>query len=67
VAPAPIRAYRTEEMLEGKEITQELVEICFKEVSKEVSPISDIRASAEYRREMASVLLKRLIQKIVSM
>ena len=64
VAPTPIRAYGTEEMLEGKEITQERVEICSKEVSKEVSPISDIRASAEYRREMTSVLLRRLIQQI---
>ena len=67
VAPTPIRAYRTEEILTEKKITPELIEICSKEVSKEVSPISDIRARAEYRKSMASVLLKRLIQKIVSM
>ncbi len=66
VAPAPIRAYQIEETLAGREITPELIEICSKEVSKEVSPITDIRASAEYRREMSSVLLKRLIQQVTS-
>jgi CO/xanthine dehydrogenase FAD-binding subunit len=66
VAPTPIRAYRTEEMLEGKEITGKLVDGCCNVVAKEIRPISDIRASAEYRREMASVLLKRLIQQITS-
>jgi len=63
VAPTPIRAYRTEEMLVGKEITSELIEACSNEIAKEVQPMTDIRGSAEYRREMASVLLKRLIRK----
>ncbi len=67
VAPTPIRAYRIEEMPAGREITKGLIENCSIEVMKEISPITDIRASAEYRREMTSVLLKRLIQKIVSM
>jgi carbon-monoxide dehydrogenase medium subunit len=66
VAPKPIRAYRTEEMLMGKEITSELIEACGHEVADEVRPITDIRASAEYRREMASVGLRRLIQEIAS-
>jgi carbon-monoxide dehydrogenase medium subunit len=65
VAPTPIRAYRTEEMLMGKEITVELIKTCCNEVAKEVRPISDIRASAEYRREMTSVILGRLIRKII--
>jgi carbon-monoxide dehydrogenase medium subunit len=66
VAPKPIRAYGTEEMLKGREVTKELILSCGNEVAKEISPISDIRASAEYRREMTSVLLRRVIQQITS-
>jgi carbon-monoxide dehydrogenase medium subunit len=61
VAPTPMRAHRTEELLEGKEITGRLVNECCNEIAKEIRPISDIRASAEYRREMTSVLLRRLL------
>jgi len=66
VAPTPIRAYQTEGILVGKKITTELIKTCANEVAKEISPITDIRASAEYRREMASVLLRRLIQQVTS-
>jgi CO/xanthine dehydrogenase FAD-binding subunit len=66
VAPTPIRAYRTEKILADKKVSKELVDACCDEVVKEVSPITDIRASAEYRREMASVLLKRVIRQVTS-
>ena len=62
VAPRPIRAYGIEEMLVGKAITEELVEACCERVQKEISPITDIRATAEYRRSMASVLLRRMME-----
>ncbi len=64
VASTPIRAYKTEEILTGKEVTAELIKVCSKKVIDEISPITDIRASKEYRTEMASVLLRRLIQGI---
>lgn len=64
VAPTPIRAYRTEEMLENKEIDERLLETCCETIAKEIHPISDIRASAGYRREATSVLLKRLIRQV---
>jgi carbon-monoxide dehydrogenase medium subunit len=66
VAPTPIRAYHTEEILTGKELTTELIKECSKKVLDEISPITDIRASREYRSEMVSVLLGRLIQQIIS-
>ncbi len=62
VAPTPLRAYRTEERLTGKAIHSDVVEACGDEIQKEIKPITDIRASAEYRREMISVILKRLIR-----
>jgi CO/xanthine dehydrogenase FAD-binding subunit len=66
VAPTPVRGYRTEEKLMGRDVTKELIEACCDEIKKEIRPITDIRASAEYRREMASVLLRRLIQQVTS-
>jgi carbon-monoxide dehydrogenase medium subunit len=59
VAPTPIRAYRVEEKLEGRELDQAIIEECSAVVKEEISPIDDIRASAEYRRLVTSVLLKR--------
>jgi carbon-monoxide dehydrogenase medium subunit len=64
VAPKPIRAYRIEEMLENKELTERLLRACCETIGKEISPISDIRASKEYRTEMASVLLKRVMKQV---
>ena len=62
VAPTPIRAYQTEAILIGEKVTTELINICSKKVLDEISPITDIRASAEYRREMTSTLFRRLGQ-----
>ena len=62
VAPKPMRAYETEELFINQEITKELIESCCGRVKKEVSPITDIRASAEYRQEMCSVLLRKVLR-----
>ena len=61
VAPKPIRAYLVEKMLEGKEVDREVLEACSAAIREEISPISDIRASAEYRRLVVPVLLKRAV------
>jgi carbon-monoxide dehydrogenase medium subunit len=62
VAPKPIRASRVEGVLEGKEIDGGVIDECAALVKKEISPISDIRASADYRALATSVLLRRAIQ-----
>jgi carbon-monoxide dehydrogenase medium subunit len=64
VAPKPIRAYGIEAILTNNKITRELVEACCERVEKEISPISDIRATAEYRSLVSSVLLRRILQQI---
>ena len=65
VAPKPIRANRVEDLLVGKEIDPGVIDRCAALVKEEISPISDIRASAEYRTMAASVLLKRAIQQVL--
>jgi len=62
VAPKPVRAYRAEKILEGKELDETLIEQCAAIVKEDISPISDIRASAEYRKLVASTLLKRTLR-----
>jgi carbon-monoxide dehydrogenase medium subunit len=61
VAPTPIRAQRAEEFLRGKKANPEIIDKGAEIAAGEVSPISDVRASAEYRKDMAYVLSKRAL------
>lgn len=65
VAPTIIRAFHVESKLEGGEINEKIIQECAEIVKEEISPISDIRASAEYRRLASSVILKRAIQQVL--
>jgi CO/xanthine dehydrogenase FAD-binding subunit len=64
VAPTPVRAVKGEEVLKGKKLQVGLIEKAAKISSEEAQPISDVRASAEYRREMVRVLTQRALQKV---
>jgi carbon-monoxide dehydrogenase medium subunit len=59
VAPTPIRSARIEGGLRGKQLTESLVVEAVSMVRDEISPITDMRASAEYRIRMTEVMLKR--------
>ena len=61
VASTPVRAFKTEELLKGKIIDESLLEETAKSALAEVSPISDIRSSKEYREEIIKVLVRRAI------
>jgi CO/xanthine dehydrogenase FAD-binding subunit len=62
VAPVPLRLRETEKALEGREITPDLLEEVKELAQKEVSPITDVRTTAEYRRIMSGVLVKRAVE-----
>ena len=64
VASIPVRAFKTEELLKGKIIDESLLEETAKSALAEVSPISDIRSSKEYREEIIKVLVKRAILQV---
>jgi carbon-monoxide dehydrogenase medium subunit len=49
-----------ERVLLGKEIHQKLLEEAGRAAAEESSPISDIYASEEYRRELVKVLVKEV-------
>ena len=61
VAPTPLRASEAEESLVGKEINEDSATAAGEIASREASPITDIRATKEYRTEMIRVLTKRAI------
>ena len=62
VAPMAIRAGATEENLRGRTLDAEAVAEAAEGVMREVSPITDVRASAAYRREMCRVLTRRALE-----
>lgn len=59
VAPTPFRSSRIEETLNGKELTDELIAEVRAMVPDEISPITDMRATAEYRTHVTAVALDR--------
>ena len=66
IAPIPLRLIKVEEFLKNKKINNDLIEEAVKKVREEVNPISDIRASAEYRRYISGILFKRAFNKLTN-
>ena len=62
VAPTPIRATDAEAIINGNALTAALLEQAGSAASAQSSPISDLRCSAEYRREIVGVLTRRTLQ-----
>ena len=62
VAPVPIRAPQTEAVLEGAAPTEATADRAASALAGEISPIDDVRSSADYRRAVAARVLHRLIR-----
>ena len=60
VASTPIRAKQAEEILKGKEVTEALIAEAAEVAKTEINPVSGIEGSADYKRELAGTLLKRV-------
>lgn len=65
VAPRPLRLRGVEALLEGQEPTPARLAEARALASEEVSPISDIRAGADYRRTVTGVLVERTLRELV--
>jgi len=63
-AVTPVLLKGTDELYKESKNTDELADRVAELAQKSISPIDDVRSSAEYRRDMASVYIKRLIRKI---
>lgn len=66
VAPTVIRACETEEYLIGNELNDNIICSAAEMAKNEARPIDDLRSTAEYRREMVAVLLRRVLNQVAS-
>ena len=66
VAPTPIRARKAENLLRGRALNEKLIAQAAELAETESRPISNVRASAQYRREMVRVLTRRALERCSS-
>lgn len=66
VGPVAARAKKIEQLLNGKPLDDSLIEEAKKLIEQEISPITDIRATKEYRIHMAKVMLERGLKAAVN-
>jgi carbon-monoxide dehydrogenase medium subunit len=62
VAMTPIRVNEVEDMIKGHELSEENILAASVAVMEYVKPITDVRGTEEYRRDMCPVLMRRAIQ-----
>lgn len=65
-APKPLRVFEAESILRGQAPERELIERSASVSSEASSPITDVRASKEYRKEMVKVLTIRALENAIS-
>jgi carbon-monoxide dehydrogenase medium subunit len=65
VAPTIIHAVTAEEHLVGNELSPAIIDGLAEKVKHDVSPISDIRSSADYRSKIAAIIVNRGVEQIL--
>lgn len=63
VAPTVIRAREAEGILNGQKLEPKIIAAAAEAAAEETKPITDIRSTAEYRKETIKVLVRRAIEK----
>jgi CO/xanthine dehydrogenase FAD-binding subunit len=63
VAPYTLRAFLTEEVLRGRELTPQATNEAAAALQDEISPIDDMRSSAAYRRRVSGNLLRDFLSR----
>lgn len=58
VAPTPVRALAAEGRVVGKPFNPERAEAAAREAVREISPITDVRSTAAYRRQVTAVIVR---------
>ncbi|MFH1844757.1 MAG: xanthine dehydrogenase family protein subunit M [bacterium] len=65
VAPTPLRGRQTEAFIEGQVYSEQFIGQAGRLAAEEVSPITDVRATAWYRREMIRILTGRVLRHVL--
>ncbi len=66
VAPTPMRAKNAEKLMMNQQITEKEIAAAGETASGECSPISDVRGSAQFRREMVRVFVEKGLRELWS-
>jgi len=61
-APTVFRAVKAETLLIGQKITPQVINKAAETAAGETKPITDLRSTANYRKEMARVLVRRALE-----
>jgi len=64
VAPTPIRCYKTEKFLEKNGLGNGTIRQAAEMVRGEIKPITDHRASADYKVHISGVMVRRLLENL---
>jgi carbon-monoxide dehydrogenase medium subunit len=65
-APTVFRATKAEAVLKGQKLNPQGINKAAETASGETKPITDLRSTAEYRREMTKVLVRRALEKALA-
>lgn len=66
VAPTPIRAWKAESVLKDVPLDINVFEEASELAAQEAEPITDVRATAAFRKEMVGVVVKRALKEVLS-
>jgi len=61
-APGPVRVKQAEAALKGAPVSEDAINSAAERVSPAIDPVSDVHATAAYRRHVAAVLTRRAIR-----
>ena len=65
VADTPLRVPEAERVLEGADFGEEAFEEAGREAAKVIDPPSDVQGTAEYRKDLSAVLIRRALTEAV--
>jgi CO/xanthine dehydrogenase FAD-binding subunit len=66
VAPMPIRSIATERLLSGRHLDSALIAEAKTKLAAEIAPISDIRSTQDYRRQISANLLQEFLESVLA-
>jgi CO/xanthine dehydrogenase FAD-binding subunit len=66
LGPKPMRLREAEKTLEGATLDDRTIALARQAAERDVRPISDVRASADYRRHLAGALLERGVRALIN-
>ena len=65
VAPVIERHLKTEALLRGQKLSKDLIEQAAQQLKREIKPITDIRSTARYRKEITANVLRDVLYQLM--